>query len=397
MRLQHRRHRAFLVALLVPSLAIPPPPAFASAEGTGDAVTAAVSDYASHFQVSAEEAQRRVRLLDEVGDLEARLESEYRDSFAGLWVEHDPDLTLFVAVTSDAAVGGIAAQAGEELASVLHFQAASFTYAELIEIQNSLDITDSVANSTLVDVKRNRVVVEVLEESIEAATEVVRALPNAAAINVEPVGSLPEPVVDIYGGASLDTFAQGLSGTAGFSVKTIPPVAPADGILTAGHLADTLQYNGVHLVFKNGSEGGNTDSQWHTTPGLVDTPKIWTGGPGGFRNIKNQVGYNNVFVGQLMCKYGRTTAWGCGTVETKTQDPDGGGPKNAVWIRLADCDGPDLAWEGDSGGPVVVGNSGAGILTNKQHGGLFCDHWKALLNSLTHALSARRVILKLAP
>ena len=55
-----------------------------------DALLQDAQAYAADVGVDLEEALNRLGLQDAIGNLNARLQSEQRDTFAGLWVEHQP-------------------------------------------------------------------------------------------------------------------------------------------------------------------------------------------------------------------------------------------------------------------------------------------------------------------
>lgn len=55
--------------------------------------------YASALGVSVDEALRRLKLQDPIEELGAALESQETDTFAGLWVQHEPDYRVIVMFT----------------------------------------------------------------------------------------------------------------------------------------------------------------------------------------------------------------------------------------------------------------------------------------------------------
>ena len=74
-------------------------------------------------------------------------------------------------------------------------------------------------------------------------------------------------------------------------------------------------------------------------------------------------------VGDPVCKYGRTTGYTCGTIESKTYDPDGSETQFAATFIYVDGGDVNLSEPGDSGGPWFYGTSAYGI----HHGGLGND------------------------
>ncbi len=57
--------------------------------------------YAKDQDVPLEEAVRRLQLQESVGKLGAELEANERDTFAGLWIEHEPEYRVVAAFTRD--------------------------------------------------------------------------------------------------------------------------------------------------------------------------------------------------------------------------------------------------------------------------------------------------------
>jgi hypothetical protein len=67
----------------------------------GPALQADAAEYARQAGVSQEEALRRLRLQDEFGGLNGLLQNEQSQTFAGSWIQHEPDYRLVVAFTQD--------------------------------------------------------------------------------------------------------------------------------------------------------------------------------------------------------------------------------------------------------------------------------------------------------
>lgn len=83
-------------------------PAVPSSEGATPAILsgeeAVVRDaqaYADRYGVDLDEAIRRLQLQDEIGDLNAELTENEEDTFAGLWIQHQPEYRVIVRFTRD--------------------------------------------------------------------------------------------------------------------------------------------------------------------------------------------------------------------------------------------------------------------------------------------------------
>ncbi|HIE56888.1 MAG TPA: hypothetical protein EYP88_01465 [Anaerolineales bacterium] len=63
--------------------------------------------YTSRFGVDLDEAIRRLKLQSEIGDLNAELAAKEQDTFAGLWIQHQPEYRVIVRFTRN---GGVTTQ-----------------------------------------------------------------------------------------------------------------------------------------------------------------------------------------------------------------------------------------------------------------------------------------------
>ncbi len=79
----------------------PEPGPSISVAGAEDAARRDAEMYARMVGVDLETALARLGLQDEIGELNARLESREQDVFAGLWVQHTPEYKIHIYVTRD--------------------------------------------------------------------------------------------------------------------------------------------------------------------------------------------------------------------------------------------------------------------------------------------------------
>ncbi len=70
-------------------------------EGVSPALVRDAQMYADQFGVSLEEALTRLMLQEPVGKLGADLEANESDTFAGLWIQHEPRYAVIVMFTRD--------------------------------------------------------------------------------------------------------------------------------------------------------------------------------------------------------------------------------------------------------------------------------------------------------
>jgi hypothetical protein len=120
-----------------------------------------------------------------------------------------------------------------------------------------------------------------------------------------------------------------------------------------------MSYSGIILPWQAGQYSGRVDAQWHTTPNLSDPNKIRVTSSGTTRYVTSRKPLNQMVEGANVCKYGRTTNYDCGVIETVYFDPGDlcvpGSGTTYVYV-LPNPNGDDMGEPGDSGGPVFHGN-----------------------------------------
>jgi len=131
------------------------------------------------------------------------------------------------------------------------------------------------------------------------------------------------------------------------------------GLITAGHCANSLKYNGKRsLVFqaqayRNVTPPEPYDVQWHTSSDPLDGYRAYVYIGNGSRAIYGQSPRSYQYVGEYVCKYGITTGASCGTIV--------GFNFNGTYIRVH-SDLVDLSEPRDSGGPWYKDYTAYGIM-----------------------------------
>lgn len=206
-----------------------------------------------------------------------------------------------------------------------------------------------------IDVKQNRVTVYVTDRTrLDTALQAANLqLPDS--VTVVTVAELSKPTADIYGGLALSTC------TSGFSVYG---VGGTRYITTAGHCGNAQSYNGTNLPYVNENLGGSNDFQWHSIPaGNTAKNLVWDGTNNRF--IYSTKAWGNQAINELVCKYGKTTKYGCGYITAKNIAPGYVPNATATFIRVHNNSGVDLANGGDSGGPWFYNNTAYGIMSGE--------------------------------
>jgi hypothetical protein len=130
-------------------------------------------EYARQFHVSLPEAVERLRYQEGIGRLNAALQANEKDTFAGLWIQHEPDYRVIVAFAGDGGrQQGVETLRpyveGQPFAHLVEVREARYTLAELEAIQaealRELDKLDFDMSCTL-NVQDNRIEVPVTDRA----------------------------------------------------------------------------------------------------------------------------------------------------------------------------------------------------------------------------------------
>ena len=92
--------------------------------------------YADDYGIDLEEVMIRLNTQEAIGALNARLVSEERETFAGLWLEHQPSYRLVVAFTRDGEATLAPYIQGSSLEDIVEVRTADVTHEELRAIQS---------------------------------------------------------------------------------------------------------------------------------------------------------------------------------------------------------------------------------------------------------------------
>lgn len=301
--------------------------------------------YSAMFRVDLNEANRRLALQAQAGALEVQLERGEPETYAGLWIEHQPFRIVAAFTRFDPAVLDRYVRAGP-LAGVVVGKSAQYALATLRSDINRLADAPDGPFSAGINVVENAIEIETTSLAAFAEWAAANGVSIPPTVRQKVVSELPRPVSDIYGGLPLD----GSGCTSGFSVVD---GSGTRGITTAGHCGNSNSYQGYDLPFVSEALGGWYDVQWHTA--WPHTVRNWIFD---FRQITSRWFWGYQTVGGMVCKYGRTTGYGCGTISQKDHIPPCIPNARPVWV-LATGFG---AAGGDSGGPVFLSESAYGTI-----------------------------------
>lgn len=357
----------WIVALLLLSFA-----GIASAEPVETREQALFEDaiqYSAHFQVSPEEALRRLKAQQASAAATDAIAREFADRLAGISIEHSPDFQIIVLLTGSEPVADRNA-AGIPIifktgAKSTHAQAVAAMRRHLIDFRRELP----GARGAGYDQRTGEVVL--LITPADAASFGIEAIrKRASELSGVPVrvvtNSLNETNMSIVGGGRVE----GLNPltnrrnrcTSGFVVTN----GDVHAITTAAHCPDQLTYidrdgNSSPTLPMIGSWGlAYRDVQIN---GSADSPEplfYANRGAGSLREVETWRSVANTRAGDFVCHYGESSGYSCATVELTDYAPPGelcGGPCSPTWVTVR---GPSCV-PGDSGGPVFSGDVAFGI------------------------------------
>ena len=313
-----------------------------------------VSIYASAYGVSIDKAQRELDLQGPIGELDAELAAF--ETYAGLWIEHQPAFHVVAAFTKDGQSALDSSSAAPDVKALVELRDVPRSVKQLVSVQEALiPLGTKLRFSIAIDVVTNRVAIM---PSIYTDRSALAGISLDDAVWVDPTDSRGGPTGNVYGGLNFDNDSGGC--TVGFGVW-INDLA-VKGFVTAGHCGNTGgKVNGISTPYIAEDHYGSHDEQLHTAPN--QTIRNWVTDNGSYHSITARRFRDNQALGSLVCKYGRTTHYGCGDLTNKNfwayWVPNGA----STYMRV-DPYQPnlDLSSPGDSGGPVYYFNEAWGIV-----------------------------------
>jgi len=119
--------------------------------------------YSEHFGVSFEESLRRMQLQQAAAQLSTVLSSENEDTYAGMWIDHEPEHAINAAFTSNGAETLAHYTQHTSLAGIVNLYPARYTLSQLRAIQNRLFYSITVEHGldaiSEIDIQANRIVI----------------------------------------------------------------------------------------------------------------------------------------------------------------------------------------------------------------------------------------------
>lgn len=320
----------------------------------GQALLEDAAWYAEAYGVSLDRAVRRLRLQGAIGDLDAQLARAHPDTFAGLWVQHEPSFRVIVRFTDNqTATHALESLQGSPLTSLIELRPAVYSLTELEKARATaqhLARQMEVPVDTDINVLENRVEIYAVSDMALSSKLALAKLAMPEGVEIVDVKGLAQPDSTLTGGTSLSTC------TGGFTVRAYNGEL---GISTAAHCSNTQYALGSHLPFRAEDQQGNQDVQWHSACDIHTVTNEFNSGLG-MRACTGTRHRNNQAIGAYVCKYGMMTQRRCGNIESKSLSVSYVTSSASTFVRV-DGGSTDLSISGDSGSPWFVENIAYGI------------------------------------
>jgi hypothetical protein len=323
--------------------------------------------YAKHYRITTDEALHRLKLQDSFPGLSTELENNEKETFGGLWIQHEPEYKIVVAFTNngDKTISEYSKYISEEVASYIEIRTVSKSLVELLNDQDKLLLSLSeqgLKADSRVDIINNCVSIDIakVDENLFNIAKQNDKLAIPDGLKIKFVDGLSMLATNIYGGLTLNYYSWGAPFcTSGFSVINS---AGTKTIATAGHAGSGSMYFGsTSLPFLLGVTGGSYDCELRGCPGLTVTNKIQWWSDGSTFDITSKKTRSEQHVGDVVSKYGYNTYYTAGQI-TSTSAMQPAPYNDATWIEVYNIFGySQIAGPGDSGGPWFSGNTALGI------------------------------------
>jgi len=332
------------------------------------------------YRISPADARRRLKLQEAASErLVGQIKTEFKDRFAGSYIEHDPIDRMVVRLKGDEQVANRELEVGGDVLLVEFITGQSHTRAELQEIlnKNTPRLKEAIEglDGTFVDEKTGKVVLVVYmketdEAKIERSKEIGEEILGVSVrISITPA-QFKETLGTVRGGGFLSSGC-----TSGFVVKKID--TSIRGVITAGHCpsgstvySDWIE-NGTLLMQQESVYTPSEDVKWYKAMSFYPwstymEPTFYADSMWYTRTLTGKQTWMNTQPGQNICQRGKTTGYSCGTVESVAfKHVQCGVPTcAATWISVIpnqDVEPRLACYGGDSGGPWFIGSKAVGI------------------------------------
>jgi len=339
------------------------------------------------YRISPSDALRRLKLQEAASErLVGQIKAEFKDRFAGSYIEHDPVDRMVVRLKGNEEVANRKLEVGGDVLLVEFITGQGHTRAELQEIlnKNIPKLRESIEGmqGAFVDERTGEIVLDVYmkeidDMEIERLKEIAREILKVSVrISILPAKMTLDSVV--RGGGFLSSGC-----TTGFVVKKTGP--SIRGVISAAHCpsgnvvySDWIE-NGVLLVQQESAHTASEDVKWYKPMSFYPwatymEPEFYADSMWYPRVLTGKQTWMNTQPGQNVCHRGNATGYSCGEVDSVAFNelPCGEAVCAATWISVIPTQNSEVGlacYGGDSGGPWFIGSKAVGTHIASAHTG----------------------------
>jgi hypothetical protein len=338
-----------------------------------DALAQDAGEYAKQFNVSVEEAMRRLVAQQASVQATDALSKGYADRLAGLYVDHDGTYRITILLTGDTPIPDRTIDAGGMIVPVTFRTGAQATRRQILAAiaAHQAEIRAALTGPPGMGVDARTGSLVVMVRPSDASKQGPMALAQQFAtltgvpVEIRTFNGVDKNLALDGGGRVIGVNAE--SGkrnlcTAGFVVTN----GTQNALSTAAHCPDNLSLieanrDDVPLTMLGAWGAGYQDVQIHSAPEQLDPVFIVDKKRTLARPVSSWRNRDSTRVGDFVCHRGERTGYSCATVEFVDYAPPGdlcAGPCTPTWVAV---NGPDCG-KGDSGGPVFSGMVAFGLM-----------------------------------
>lgn len=305
--------------------------------------------------------------------LQALLEAKFPATFAGVWIDSLPTVSIQVRVMP-ADVEAVRLLSGANAGTsrdVLRVDVAPRSLRDLESAQeqarSEVRAAGIVAASDI-DIRTGRVL-------ILARTGADAAIARRSLSDPDVVVNVAPDSPTVGGGAGATTCTIGFA-----AVRN-----SVYGFTTAGHCSNSQTYFGTSIPYVSDTVSVSYDMQFHSQGSLGVFHSLELDG----RLIWSTTGRDSQVVGQSVCKYGSATGYNCGSITSRSYAPSWIPAASATFITAHNASNVDLSNPGDSGGPVFWNSSAFGEIIGEK----CCSYIDMIYQAVNYFLADNIVVL----
>ncbi|MFC0819920.1 S1 family peptidase [Moraxella marmotae] len=337
------------------------------------------------YGISAEEAQLRLGLQEQVIALSEKLNTENDPNYADMYIQHTPVYKIVILFSDNKNRHQFLKSLDPKLqryVQLKNVKKSRSQYEQELNELGKLIQTLGIPYTAKFDLEKQRYEVTVEnKDDFNAIKQEAKKLSFKNDIHLE-IGSLPvsqsaptgvQKGDKVFGGNKITLQPNNTGGycTIGYAVNYKVGAIAKQGILTAGHCSKSINIdiNGRNIAFSNpivwysSKEGrygdGKNDKydyavfdatglaltnevKYKNTNGIPEFAK-----PAGTFKVTKTLGFMNQKKGMIVCKSGQTTGITCGEITNGNYTRNGA----SGWIEVKNSKQPNVSAGGDSGGP----------------------------------------------